>query len=249
MEFGADRVDQSGGAVGGFCRGGLDRLANSGDGVGNHDRLRVGTVMHLEMRPVEKQVVQIDADQVAVLEHFEIILEDLTDPRNRRFRQSHPETTSASNGAERTTPFPEELRRVRLDPVTQPRPFQTHRPRRRLDRKVAVAVALPLTLPVSSGVPLAAQPGRDFVLEDLLKHKPHRVAHQLLQTLLNRFSQTEHSIDIGADRLNRRYSFGHGVVSFDEFAALEGTNAKPRITPPMGRHRIESSHSRSSPCT
>ena len=135
-------------------------------------------------------------------------------------------------------PFPEELRRVRLDRVTQLRPFQTHRPRRCLDRKVAVAVALALTLPVSSGVPLAAQPGREFVLEDLLKHKPHRVAHQLLQTLLNRFSEPDtvsmsaRIVSIGDTRL------GMAWVSFDEFAALEGTYARPRITPPMGRHLI-----------
>ena len=142
-----------------------------------------------------------------------------------------------SNGAERTTPFPEELRRVRLDRVTQLRPFQTHRPRRRLDRKVAVAVALPLTLPVSSGVPLAAQPGRDFVLEDLLKHKPRtewRINSSRHSSIgfpePNTVSISARIVSIGDTRL------GMAWISFDEFATLEGTYARPRITPPMGRH-------------
>jgi hypothetical protein len=38
-------------------------------------------------------------------------------------------------------------------------------------------------------------------------------------------------VSIGDTRL------GMAWVSFDEFVALEGTYARPRITPPMGRHQ------------
>jgi len=107
MQLGADGVDQSGSAVGDrqqrhgqsppgqpgkeigprvsrFRGGGLHsnqhRLADACDPVRDHDRLSAGAVMHLEMRPVEKQVVHVDAGQVTVAERLEIGLESGTDP-------------------------------------------------------------------------------------------------------------------------------------------------------------------------
>lgn len=45
----------------------------------------------------------------------------------------------------------------------------------------------------------------DLVLEDLLEHQPSRQAHHLLQNPGNRPTRTEQIIDLGTDRISRRY--------------------------------------------
>lgn len=56
------------------------RTTRGGDPIGHQHRLRASPLVHLEVRTVQEQVVDVDVDEAPVPERLELVAESFTDP-------------------------------------------------------------------------------------------------------------------------------------------------------------------------
>jgi hypothetical protein len=230
-------------------------LAAGVDAPGHQHRLGPGLGMHLEERPVQVQVVDAGARQVAAAPGVELGAQALADP--------------AGGGAADARILPEDLDQHRLNiavgqaphpagddqglqrvgaadalaeqPVAQGgvsmaqlRPLHLDRAERGLDRPrllPAVAVALG-RVGTAALIPATPELLTDDLFDDALEGQPHRQPGDLLDDAQQLAAVGEQLVDLGADDLSGRYSWGpRAWVLLRELVAPEGTYARRTFTP------------------
>jgi hypothetical protein len=189
--------------------------------------------VHLEERPVQVQVVEAGAGQVAALPRVQLRPQPLADPADggpadRRLLAEGlgqhrldvtvgqaPHPAGDDQRFQRVGPrdaLPEQLVAQGGVGVAQLRALQLHRPQRRLQRAgllPAVAEALGRA-PGPALVAAAAELLADDLFDDALEGQAHRQPCDLLDDAQQLAAGRKQLVDLGADGLGGRYSCCHG---------------------------------------
>jgi hypothetical protein len=189
--------------------------------------------VHLEERAVQVQVVDADPGQVAALPGVELRSQPLADPADggpadrRLLAEDLGEHGLDVAVGQAPHPAGDHQRLQRIGPadalpeqavaqgrvgVAQLGALQLHRPKRGLEGAgllpaVAVALRRVLAAPL---VAAAAKLLTDDLFDHALERQPHRQAGHLLDDAQQLAAGCEQLMDLGADGLGGRYSWGHG---------------------------------------
>jgi len=198
------------------------RLAVGGDGPGDQDRFGAGAVVHLEVRAVQEQVLQLDVGQATMGPCLELVLDLLADAADGRLRQRrlrperfgqrcldipHRQATHEPRDDQRLQRvgpghlLAEQPRGERLVGAAQLGAFQHHRPGGGLDRHRGVAVAVPRPGALAAGVAITAKKGDDLCFQRGLQQQTSAEPGDLLQGLAQILVGGEQLVDLGADAL------------------------------------------------
>jgi hypothetical protein len=206
-------------------------MAFGGQAVGHQHGFAARAVVHLEMRRVNEQVVELDGGQVTVAPGGELVLDLLTDPADGRLiaqrlgqrrldvairQPAHPPRDhQALQRVRLGDPAAQQPRTERLEGVADLGALQRDLASGGLDAGGLIAVAMTLPATVAAGVAVTAQELGELGLQRRLQRQPDTEPSDLLQHLADlAVAIGEQRVDLAPDLLRGGYPLlRHGRTS------------------------------------